>query len=36
MGAAIERVGVVGGGAWGTALAAVARRAGRAVTVWER
>ena len=33
---AIERVGVVGGGAWGTALAAAARRAGRAVTVWAR
>ncbi len=33
---AIERVGVVGGGAWGTALAAAARRAGRAVTLWAR
>ncbi len=28
-------IGVVGGGAWGTALANVAARAGRAVTLWE-
>ncbi|MEE8172907.1 MAG: NAD(P)-binding domain-containing protein, partial [Alphaproteobacteria bacterium] len=31
-----ERIGVVGGGAWGTALAAVAARAGRAVSLWAR
>ena len=31
-----ERVCVVGAGAWGTALAGVARRAGREVTVWGR
>ncbi|MGN6571907.1 MAG: NAD(P)H-dependent glycerol-3-phosphate dehydrogenase [Pseudolabrys sp.] len=30
-----ERIGVVGGGAWGTALAQTAARAGRAVTLWE-
>ncbi len=29
-------VGVVGGGAWGTALACLARRAGRTVTLWSR
>jgi glycerol-3-phosphate dehydrogenase (NAD(P)+) len=29
-------IGVVGGGAWGTALACVARRAGRRVTLWSR
>jgi glycerol-3-phosphate dehydrogenase (NAD(P)+) len=29
-------IGVVGGGAWGTALACLARRAGRAVTLWSR
>jgi len=29
-----QRVGVVGGGAWGTALAQSARRAGREVTLW--
>jgi glycerol-3-phosphate dehydrogenase (NAD(P)+) len=33
---AIERVGVIGGGAWGTALAQTARRAGRAVALWAR
>jgi glycerol-3-phosphate dehydrogenase (NAD(P)+) len=32
----IERVGVIGGGAWGTALALVALRAGREVTLWAR
>ena len=32
----IERVGVIGGGAWGTALALVAQRAGRDVTLWAR
>ena len=32
----MERIGVIGGGAWGTALAAVAARAGRAVTLWAR
>ncbi|MBK0399206.1 NAD(P)-dependent glycerol-3-phosphate dehydrogenase [Limibaculum sp. M0105] len=30
------RVGVVGAGAWGTALAVIAARAGRAVTLWGR
>jgi glycerol-3-phosphate dehydrogenase (NAD(P)+) len=29
-------IGVVGGGAWGTALACLARRAGRQVTLWSR
>ena len=29
-------IGVIGGGAWGTALAAAARRAGCAVTLWAR
>ena len=33
---ALGHIGVVGGGAWGTALACVARRAGRHVTVWSR
>ena len=32
----ISRIGVVGGGAWGTALAMTARRAGRTVTLWAR
>src|SRR5512147_1172669 len=32
----MQRIGVVGGGAWGTALATVARRAGRDVTLWAR
>ncbi|MEQ8702028.1 MAG: NAD(P)H-dependent glycerol-3-phosphate dehydrogenase [Bauldia litoralis] len=32
----MDRVLVVGGGAWGTALAMVARRAGRSVTLWAR
>ena len=31
-----ERIGVLGAGAWGTALAAVAARAGRSVTLWAR
>ena len=29
-------IAVIGGGAWGTALAAVAKRAGRNVTIWAR
>jgi glycerol-3-phosphate dehydrogenase (NAD(P)+) len=33
---AIGHIGVVGGGAWGTALACLARRAGRHVTLWSR
>jgi glycerol-3-phosphate dehydrogenase (NAD(P)+) len=33
---AIERVAVIGAGAWGTALAQTARRAGCAVTLWAR
>ena len=32
----MRHIGVIGGGAWGTALAAVALRAGRAVTLWAR
>ncbi len=36
MAGTIRRIGIVGGGAWGTALAAAARRAGRAVTMWAR
>jgi len=32
----IKKIGVVGGGAWGTALAAVAARAGRDVVIWAR
>lgn len=35
-GGTLEKVVVVGGGAWGTALAAIARRAGRSVTLWAR
>ncbi len=31
-----ERIGVIGAGAWGTALALVAARAGRDVTLWAR
>lgn len=34
--AAIETLGVVGAGAWGTALAIAARRAGATVTLWAR
>lgn len=30
-----DRIGVIGGGAWGTALAQTAARAGRSVTLWE-
>ncbi|MFI5002191.1 MAG: NAD(P)H-dependent glycerol-3-phosphate dehydrogenase [Reyranellales bacterium] len=33
---AVVHIGVVGGGAWGTALACVGRRAGRKVTLWSR
>ncbi len=33
---AVSHIGVVGGGAWGTALACLARRAGRRVTLWSR
>lgn len=36
MGRDIQHIGVVGGGAWGTALALAARRAGRDVTLWAR
>ena len=32
----MQRFGVVGGGAWGTALAQVLRRAGRDVVIWAR
>jgi len=32
----MQRIGVIGAGAWGTALAAMARRAGRDVTLWAR
>jgi glycerol-3-phosphate dehydrogenase (NAD(P)+) len=31
-----KRIGVLGAGAWGTALALIAARAGRAVTLWAR
>jgi len=34
--AALTHIAVVGGGAWGTALASVAARAGRQVTLWAR
>ena len=30
----IERIGIIGAGAWGTALACVARRAGKQVVIW--
>jgi len=30
----MDRIGIVGAGAWGTALAATARRAGRQATLW--
>lgn len=33
---AFERITIVGGGAWGTALALTARRAGRKVSLWVR
>jgi len=32
----VGHIGVVGGGAWGTALASLARRAGRRVSLWSR
>ena len=32
----MQRITVIGGGAWGTALATVARRAGRDVRLWAR
>ncbi len=32
----IERIGIIGAGAWGTALACVARRAGKEVVIWSR
>ena len=32
----IDSVGIIGGGAWGTALAQAMRRAGRDVTLWAR
>ncbi len=32
----MERIGIIGAGAWGTALAAAARRAGRDVLLWAR
>ncbi|MBM3488702.1 MAG: glycerol-3-phosphate acyltransferase, partial [Alphaproteobacteria bacterium] len=32
----MARIGIVGAGAWGTALAIVAARAGHAVTLWAR
>ena len=32
----MQRIGIVGAGAWGTALAATARRAGRDVLLWAR
>jgi len=32
----MRRIGIVGAGAWGTALAAVARRAGAEVAIWAR
>ena len=31
----IQRIAVLGGGAWGTALAVTCARAGRQVTLWE-
>ncbi len=32
----MQRIGIIGAGAWGTALAVVARRAGREVVLWAR
>lgn len=32
----LQRIGIIGAGAWGTALAATAARAGRTVTLWAR
>jgi len=36
VGMQLQSLGIVGGGAWGTALATVARRAGRDVLLWAR
>ncbi|MBC7907912.1 MAG: NAD(P)-dependent glycerol-3-phosphate dehydrogenase [Rhodospirillaceae bacterium] len=36
MGSRMDSIGIVGAGAWGTALATTAQRAGRAVTLWAR
>jgi glycerol-3-phosphate dehydrogenase (NAD(P)+) len=36
MSAILQRIGIVGGGAWGTALAVTARRAGRKTVLWAR
>lgn len=36
MSPALQHIGVIGGGAWGTALAQVAAKAGRDVTLWAR
>jgi len=33
---AFNRIAVIGGGAWGTALALTCARAGRQVTLWEQ
>src|SRR4051794_10059741 len=35
-GASLQRIGIIGGGAWGTALAVTACRAGRDVVLWAR
>lgn len=32
----MDKIGVIGGGAWGTSLAMLVRRTGRAVTLWAR
>ena len=32
----MDRIGIIGAGAWGTALAVVAREAGREVVLWTR
>ena len=32
----MDKIGIIGAGAWGTALAAVAYRAGREVQIWAR
>jgi glycerol-3-phosphate dehydrogenase (NAD(P)+) len=32
----MQRIGIIGGGAWGTALAVTARRAGREIILWAR
>ena len=32
----MQSIGIIGAGAWGTALAVAARRAGRAVVLWAR